>query len=65
VQRAEAREARIARANRTASRRANEACAGTAKNVFAIGTGVVLCPLVIPWGYVFTNYLRKAGDRWK
>jgi hypothetical protein len=27
--------------------------------------GVVLCPLVIPWGYVFTNYVRKAGDRWK
>jgi hypothetical protein len=39
--------------------------ADTAENVFAIGMGVVLCPLVIPWGYVFRNYLRKAGDRWK
>lgn len=36
-----------------------------AENVFAIGLGVVLCPLVIPWGYVFTNYIKKAGDRWK
>lgn len=27
--------------------------------------GVVLCPLVIPWGYVWTNYVRKAGDRWR
>jgi hypothetical protein len=26
--------------------------------------GIVLCPLVIPWRYVFTNYLMKAGDRW-
>jgi hypothetical protein len=26
--------------------------------------GLVLCPLVIPWRYVFTNYLMKAGDRW-
>src|SRR5690349_12738544 len=36
-----------------------------AENVFAIGLGVVLCPLVIPWGYVFTHYVKKAGDRWK
>ena len=26
--------------------------------------GVILCPLVIPWGYVFRNYIRKPGDRW-
>ena len=26
--------------------------------------GIVLCPLVIPWRYVFTNYLMKPGDRW-
>ena len=26
--------------------------------------GVVLVPLVIPWGYVLTNYVKKAGDRW-
>ncbi len=26
--------------------------------------GIVLCPLVIPWGYVLRNYVKKAGDRW-
>ncbi len=25
---------------------------------------VVVCPLLIPWPYVFTNYVRKPGDRW-
>ena len=27
--------------------------------------GVVLCPLVIPWGYVWLNYVKKSGDRWR
>jgi hypothetical protein len=27
--------------------------------------GVVLMPLVIPWGYVWRHYVRRAGDRWK
>jgi len=27
--------------------------------------GVVLCPIVIPWGYVFANYVGKRGDRWR
>ena len=26
--------------------------------------GVVLVPLVTPWGYVLKNYLRASGDRW-
>ena len=26
--------------------------------------GVVLVPLVMPWGYVFKHYLRARGDRW-
>lgn len=25
---------------------------------------VVIIPFVIPWGYVFDHYIRKAGDRW-
>ncbi|MES3024913.1 MAG: hypothetical protein V4857_25355 [Pseudomonadota bacterium] len=25
---------------------------------------VVLVPFVIPWRYVFENYLKKAGDPW-
>jgi hypothetical protein len=26
--------------------------------------GIVLCPLVIPWGYVWANYVKKPGNRW-
>lgn len=26
--------------------------------------GVVLCPIVIPWRYVWANYVRRSGDRW-
>jgi hypothetical protein len=25
---------------------------------------MVVCPIVIPWGYVLANYVRKPGDRW-
>src|SRR5919202_977266 len=27
--------------------------------------GVVLVPLVVPWGYVFKHYLKEPGDRWR
>ena len=27
--------------------------------------GVILCPLVIPWRYVWANYAKKSGDRWR
>jgi hypothetical protein len=26
--------------------------------------GIVVCPLVIPWGYVWANYVKKPGNRW-
>ncbi|HZM14623.1 MAG TPA: hypothetical protein VFE28_01370 [Candidatus Krumholzibacteria bacterium] len=26
--------------------------------------GVVLVAIAMPWGYVFTHYLRRSGDRW-
>ena len=26
--------------------------------------GVVLVPLVVPWGYVFRHYLKAGGERW-
>ena len=26
--------------------------------------GIVLVPIVVPWGYVFEHYLRAPGDRW-
>lgn len=24
----------------------------------------VIVPVVIPWSYVFANYVKKPGDRW-
>jgi hypothetical protein len=27
--------------------------------------GVILVPLVLPWPYVFANYVKMRGDRWK
>ena len=26
--------------------------------------GIVLVPIVVPWGYVFKQYLKVPGDRW-
>lgn len=43
---------------------ANQLDANTGETMKACLMGVVLCPLVIPWGYVFANYFRKPGDRW-
>lgn len=31
----------------------------------AILAGVILMPLVIPWGYVFRHYVKKPGTRWR
>lgn len=36
-----------------------------ADDVFAIGLGVILMPLVIPWGYVYRHYVRQPGARWR
>ena len=30
-----------------------------------IAFGVILMPIVIPWGYVFRHYLKWPADRWK
>lgn len=32
---------------------------------FAIVMGVVLMPLVIPWGYFFRRYVMQRADRWQ
>ncbi len=37
----------------------------TAENLVAIGLGVVLVPLVLPWGYVWRQYVTVRGDRWR
>jgi hypothetical protein len=36
-----------------------------AEDFFNIAFGVVLMPLVIPWGYVWRRYVRRPGDRWR
>jgi len=36
-----------------------------AEDSFAIGVGVVLMPIVIPWGYVYRHYLKRSGARWR
>lgn len=39
--------------------------AGTAETLQACLVGVVLVPLVMPWGYVWTHYVKAPGDRWR
>jgi len=31
----------------------------------AIVAGVVLMPIVIPWGYVYRRYIKQQGNRWR
>lgn len=38
--------------------------ADTRKSFFEIAPVVILIPL-FPWGYIFSNYLKKPGDRWR
>jgi hypothetical protein len=35
-----------------------------AEDFKAIAAGVILMPIVIPWGYVYRHYIKAAGDRW-
>ncbi|HEU4881090.1 MAG TPA: hypothetical protein VFT45_02560 [Longimicrobium sp.] len=39
--------------------------AATAETLKECLFGVVLVPLVLPWGYVWTQYVRAPGDRWR
>lgn len=39
--------------------------ARTAATVRDCLLGVVIFPLAIPWPYVFANYLKKPGERWR
>lgn len=36
-----------------------------AGDFFAISLGVVLMPLVIPWGYVWTTYIKAPAEPWR
>lgn len=38
--------------------------ADTADTIQACLMGVIF-PIVIPWRYVFTHFVRESGDRWK
>jgi hypothetical protein len=35
-----------------------------AEDFFNITFGVILMPIVIPWGYVWRNYVKAPGNRW-
>jgi RNAse (barnase) inhibitor barstar len=39
--------------------------ADTMKSVWDCLLGVVLCPLVIPWRFVWQRYVRERGERWR
>ncbi len=39
--------------------------ADTADQFFPIALGVVLVPLVLPWGYVWKTYVTAPADRWR
>jgi hypothetical protein len=36
-----------------------------AEDAFNIGFGVILMPLVIPWGYVWRHYVQESSERWR
>lgn len=36
-----------------------------AEDAFNIGLGVILMPLVIPWPYVWRQYVMRPGPRWR
>jgi hypothetical protein len=36
-----------------------------AEDFQAIAAGVILMPIVIPWGYVRRHYFKQPGDRWR
>ena len=35
------------------------------EDAFSIGMGIILMPLVIPWGYAWRHYVTRPGDRWR
>ena len=36
-----------------------------AEDFKAIAAGVILMPIVIPWGYVWRHYVRQPATRWR
>jgi hypothetical protein len=31
----------------------------------AIAAGVILMPIIIPWGYVYRHYVKQPSERWR
>jgi hypothetical protein len=44
--------------------RAGQVDAGTAETTKDTLVGMLICPIVIPWGYVWRQYVVAPGDRW-
>ena len=38
---------------------------GGTETLIACLVGIVLVPLAVPWGYVFLQYVKAPGDRWR
>ena len=36
-----------------------------AEDFKAIAAGVILMPIVIPWGYVWRHYVKARANRWR
>jgi hypothetical protein len=36
-----------------------------AEDFKAIAAGVILMPIVIPWGYVYRHYVKQPANRWR
>lgn len=36
-----------------------------AEDMFNIAFGVILMPIVVPWGYVWRKYVRAPAERWR
>jgi hypothetical protein len=37
----------------------------SANTFFEVGVGVLVVPIVLPWRYVWQNFVRRPGDRWR
>lgn len=44
---------------------ANQIDEQTRESIFAVGMGLVIMPVVIPWPYVFAQYIKQPSERWR
>jgi hypothetical protein len=44
---------------------ANQMDPDSMSTVYDCLLGIVICPIVIPWPYVWANFVRKRGERWR